>query len=106
MIFVVSLFDAARVESTLVLGCVIQVFSSNTLQAKLSLLCSVQIEFYVSAGCLAFAPGNNMQVFPLVYSWIGHGLQSGPTFAFTLWLSEVKTKTSFGFLFKEIRGRF
>ena len=40
------------------------------------------------------------------YSWIGHGLQSGPTLAFSLWQSDFKTKTSFGFLVKEIRGRF
>ena len=26
------------------------------------------------------------------YSWIGHGLQRGPTLAFSLWLSEFKTK--------------
>ena len=40
------------------------------------------------------------------YSWIGHGLQSGPTLAFSLWLSDFKTKTSFGFLIKKIRGHF
>ena len=39
------------------------------------------------------------------YSWIGHGLQSGPTLAFSLWLSVFKTKTSFGFLIKHIGGR-
>ena len=42
----------------------------------------------------------------LSYSWIGHGLQNGPTLAFLLWLSEFKTKTSFGFLIKTIRGCF
>ena len=40
------------------------------------------------------------------YSWIGHGLQSGPTLAFSLWLSDIKTKTSFGFLIKNYRGHF
>ena len=40
------------------------------------------------------------------YSWIGHELQSGPTLVFSLWLSEFKIKTSFGFLIKKIRGRF
>ena len=40
------------------------------------------------------------------YSWIGHGLQRRPTLAFSLWLSKFKTKTSFGFLIKQIRGRF
>ena len=35
------------------------------------------------------------------YSWIGHGLQSGPTLAFSLWLSDFKTKTIFGFLIKK-----
>ena len=35
------------------------------------------------------------------YSWIGHGLQSGPTLAFLPWLSDFKTKTSFGFLVKK-----
>ena len=41
------------------------------------------------------------------YSWIDHGLQSGPiTLAFSLWLSESKTKTSFWFLIKKIRGPF
>ena len=35
------------------------------------------------------------------YSWIGHGLQSGPTLTFSLWLSEFKTKTIFGFLIKK-----
>ena len=40
------------------------------------------------------------------YSWIGHGLQSGPKLTFSLWLFEFKTKTSFGFLIKNIRGRF
>ena len=35
------------------------------------------------------------------YSWIGHGLQSAPTLAFSLWLSDFKTKTSFGFLVKK-----
>ena len=39
------------------------------------------------------------------YSWIDHGLQSGPTLAFLLWLSEFKTKTSFGFLIKN-QGSF
>ena len=39
--------------------------------------------------------------------WIDHGLlQSGPTLAFSLWLSNFKTKTRFGFLIKKIRGRF
>ena len=42
----------------------------------------------------------------LTYSWIGHGLQSGPTLECSLWLSDFKTKTSFGFLTKKIRGRF
>ena len=41
-----------------------------------------------------------------VYSWIGHVLQSGPTLAFLLWLSEFKTKASFGFLIKKIRVHF
>ena len=40
------------------------------------------------------------------YSWIDHGLQSGHTLGFLLWLSNFKTKTSFGFLIKEVRGRF
>ena len=35
------------------------------------------------------------------YSRIGHKLQSGPTLAFLLWLSEFKIKTSFGFLIKK-----
>ena len=35
------------------------------------------------------------------YSWIGRGLQSGPTLAFSLWLSDFKTRTSFGFLVKK-----
>ena len=35
------------------------------------------------------------------YSWIGHGLQSGPTLTFLLWLTVFKTKTSFGFLIKK-----
>ena len=35
------------------------------------------------------------------YSWVGHGLQSGPTLAFSLCLSDFKTKTSFGFLIKK-----
>ena len=35
------------------------------------------------------------------YSWIGHGLQSELTLAFSLWLSEFKTKTSFGFIIKK-----
>ena len=42
----------------------------------------------------------------LSYSWIGHGLQSGPTLACSLWLSKFKTMTSFGFLIKKFRGRF
>ena len=33
-----------------------------------------------------------------MYIWIGHGLKSGTTLAFSMWLSNVKTKTSFGFL--------
>ena len=37
-----------------------------------------------------------------VYSWIGHGLQSEPTLAFLLWLSDFKTKTIFGFLVKKL----
>ena len=40
------------------------------------------------------------------YSWIGHRLQSGSTLEFLLWLSNFKTKTSFGFPVKKIRGRF
>ena len=44
--------------------------------------------------------------FYLRYSWIGHGLQSGPTLAFSLWLSDFKTKTSFGFLIKKNQGLF
>ena len=43
---------------------------------------------------------------PVTYSWIGHGLQSGPTLAFSLLLSNFKTKTSFESLIKKIRGRF
>ena len=39
------------------------------------------------------------------YSWVGDGLQSGPTLVFSMWLSDFKTKTSFGFLIKKIRGR-
>ena len=35
------------------------------------------------------------------YSWIGHGLQSEPTLAFSLMLSDFKTKTSFWFLVKK-----
>ena len=42
----------------------------------------------------------------ITYSWIDHGLQSGPTLAFSLWLSYFKTKTSFGFLIKKNRGHF
>ena len=38
------------------------------------------------------------------YNWIGHGLQSVPTLAFLLWQSDFKTKSSFGFLNKKIRG--
>ena len=38
---------------------------------------------------------------PLAYSWIGNALQSGHTLAFSLWLSDFKTKTSFGFLIKK-----
>ena len=34
-------------------------------------------------------------------SWIGHGLQSGPTLTFLLWLSDFKIKTSFGFPIKK-----
>ena len=45
-------------------------------------------------------------MFDVKYSWIGHGLQSGPTLAFSLWLSEFKPKTSFGFLINKIRGHF
>ena len=41
----------------------------------------------------------------LSYSWIGHGLQSGPTLACSLWRSEVNTKTGFGCLIENIRGR-
>ena len=36
-----------------------------------------------------------------LYSWIGQGLQIGPTLAFSLWLPDFKTKTSFGFLIKK-----
>ena len=35
------------------------------------------------------------------YNWIGHGLQSGPTLAFLLRMSDFKTKMSFGFLMKK-----
>ena len=35
------------------------------------------------------------------YSCIGQGLQSGPTQAFSLWLSYFKTKISFGFIVKK-----
>lgn len=38
------------------------------------------------------------------YSWIGHGLQSGLTLAFSPWLSDFKTKTSFGFLSPNCTG--
>ena len=37
----------------------------------------------------------------LSYSWIGHGLQNGPTLVFLLYLSDFKTKTNFGFLIKK-----
>ena len=37
----------------------------------------------------------------MLYSWVGHGLQGGPTLAVLLWLSNFKTKTSFGFLIKK-----
>ena len=40
------------------------------------------------------------------YSCVGYGLQSGPTLAFSLWPTDFKTKTSFGFLIKKIRSRF
>ena len=40
-----------------------------------------------------------------VYSWIDYGLQSGPTLAFLLWMSDFKTKTSFGFLINKTRGQ-
>ena len=47
---------------------------------------------------------NNFHVFLFYflkyYNWIGHGLQSGPTLAFLLWLSDFKTETSFEFLVK------
>ena len=36
-----------------------------------------------------------------VYSWIDHELKSGPTLAFSLWLSDFKTKTSFRFSIKK-----
>ena len=39
------------------------------------------------------------------YSSIDHGLQSGPMLAFLLWLSDFKTKTSFGFLIKKAGGK-
>ena len=39
------------------------------------------------------------------YNWIDHGLQSEPMLAFSLWLSDFKTKTSFGFLVKN-QGSF
>ena len=42
----------------------------------------------------------------MVYSWIGHELQSGPTLVFLLWLSDFKARTSFGFLIKNIRDCF
>ena len=41
-----------------------------------------------------------MLIFCLWYSWIGQGLQGGPTLTFSLWLSDFKTKTSFGYLIK------
>ena len=40
------------------------------------------------------------------YSWIGHRVQSGPALLFSLWLSDLKNKTSFRFLIKKMRGRF
>ena len=39
------------------------------------------------------------------YSWIGHRLQAGFTLAFLLWLSDFKSKTSFGFLSPKYTGR-
>ena len=39
-----------------------------------------------------------------LYSWIGHRLQTGLTLAFLLWLSDFKTKTSFGFLSPNYTG--
>ena len=40
------------------------------------------------------------------YSWVDHGLQSGPMLAFSLELSDFKIKTSFEFPIKEIRSLF
>ena len=47
-----------------------------------------------------------MYVLNYIYSWIGHGLKSGPTLAFLLWLTDFKIKNIVGFPIKKIRGRF
>ena len=44
---------------------------------------------------------NSCFLLHICYSWIPHGLRSGPTLAFSLWLSDFKTKISFGFLIKK-----
>ena len=40
-----------------------------------------------------------------LYNWIHHQLQTGLTLAVLLWLSNFKTKTSFGFLSPNYTGR-
>ena len=42
----------------------------------------------------------------ICYSWISHGLQSRSTSTFLLWLSNFKTKTSFGDSHQKNQGSF
>ena len=49
--------------------------------------------------------GDDRAVIEKSYSWIGYGLQSGPTLVFLLWMSDFKTKTIFGILIKSQKGR-
>ena len=61
----------------------------------------------VTASPLTFAkPVYILKNDVVTYNWIGQGLQSGPTLAFSLCLPDFKTKTSVGFPTKKIRGRF
>ena len=60
---------------------------------------------FASVYCLCLA-STTLDFPTLSYSWIGHGLQNGPMLVFSLWLSDFKTNTSFGFLIKKTRGSF
>ena len=80
----------------------ISLLTGSILAEKLITIASLLMVWWVLNEDIFFAK-HCLKLAVFTYSWIGHGLQSGPMLAFLLWLSDFKAKTSFWFLVKKIR---